>query len=263
MLAPPNHVRRVDVPEDQVRACLSRGYILDPFPDTRGELHAALPGKHRGRTAIVFGSGPSMRLYPRSTIIGLSDKLNAVRWAVNDAWRVLDGRDCPADYLVILDDHYYRDRRDNVRAYLARYRNCLPAFAFDLNEPVAYLRLHINIGDTPDTSPPYSCNEYFHGNSSGITAIQMAMHAGCNPIYLLGHDCAPAPDGTTHGFGNRDKGKYPQGLTMLDGYKTIHEHASRLGVRVVNLSPIGLVRERVAFERASVEEVFNDNAEQR
>lgn len=257
LLAPPDFSRRVDVPAWLVAGRLAEGWRMDPAADTRDELQRSLPGSHVGSSALVVASGPSAGMADFLSVLRLITERRPVVYAVNDAWRVLGGRSVPADYLVVLDEHFWGLNTADIHAYLRRNPKCLPVVPWELQETRPYYQIPIALNETPDTSPEYRPGHFFHGLSSGIAAVQMAMQAGCNPIYLLGHDCGVAA-GKTHGFGVRSSGElsgaYPQGLEMLAGYDTLRRHAESLGVRVLNLAPAGVGRmdffPRVSFVEA-------------
>lgn len=235
----PNGRTRVDVTQRLVKERLAEGWIIDPFPDDRGELQVKLIDHHKGRAALVCASGPSLAQFGpflREYIPGT----DMVVWGTNCVFNVAGGEPLPCDYLVVLDDSLWEQNHRQFMRYLKQYPNALPCLAFNPQEDLRYHFVGINMGKTPDTSPEYEPGSYFHGSSSGVAAIQMAMHCGCNPIYLVGHDCGTI-DGKTHGHGVRSdhelRDNYPQGLTMLAGYGVVAKHAKQIGVEIYNLSP--------------------------
>lgn len=255
-LLAPDGVRRVDVPLSMVERKLAEGFAIDPNPDSRPELEASTNGRHKGRPAIVVAGGPSAKLVDREVLLRFCAEQRCVRWAVNDAWKVCGGRSFPADYLVILDDFFWAEFRRPIGAYLMENPGCLPVTCFDIDEALRYQRLAIGRSLDPKDGHPYDPGgPYFHGQSSGIAAIQMAMRCGCGPIYLLGHDLC-AHKGASHGFGSRGGGgpveSYPQGDLMRPGYTLLAKHAAGLGVRIVNLSPVSTIND---FERAELQGV--------
>lgn len=259
MLAPPHHTRRVDVPTEHVKDRMADGFIKDPFPDTRGKRYAEWPDRFKGRPAVVVASGPSTAmLAEQGELTKLIEQTGAVVFTTNDPWRCAKGKPVPSDFLVILDETFWMAWREELDKYLAAHRDCVPCLCFDPMMDVDYHPLNINIHATPDTDPSYEVGCYFHGLSSGIAAIQMAMQAGCDPIYIVGHDCCVA-NGKTHGFGVRTSeelsGDYPQGKSMLAGYGVLAKHAASLGVRVLNLSGVSAL---TCFPLVTPQEVISN-----
>lgn len=233
--------RRVNVPDSLLADKLDEGFVVDPFPDETPNLHKSTPGRHVGRAAFIAGCGPSMAMVRRDAITNFVRENNCVLWVVNSPWNVCNGLPLNgADYLLMLDENFWISNRDKIVVYLLENPQCLLVVGWQLQEDRKYQRIAINIGAEAKTNPQYRVNSYFHGNSSGVAAIQMALHCGCNPIYLLGHDCTIS-NGMTHGNGVRRESelvnKYPQGKTMVDGYNHVAKQAKELGRRVVNLSP--------------------------
>lgn len=236
--------RRVDVVKTLVAERLLDGYIRDPRPDDRPDLSASLPGKHQGRVALIAATGPSLSSVPLHTLEALVARENAVVWGVNDVWRSHREGALGCDYYVVLDERYLTTHAEPVLAYLGKFPKCLPCFAFTPDLDLRYYELRIDMHKTPETDPEYVRSHYWHGLSSGVAAVQMAMHAGCSTIYLIGHDCRAAGP-KTHAFGRRSvdeaKGNYPQGSRMLDAYAVLSRHAKALGIDVFNLSAISAI----------------------
>lgn len=241
----PDRITKADVPGEILKEKLRDGWVLDHFPDDRGELFASLPGKHRGRGAIVIASGPSSGLVKMDDVTDLIAEEDLIVLATNDADRSMGGKPVPSlDYLVILDDNLWADREDKLIDLLRKNEGSIPITAFTISEDVRYIYAPFAINEDPNHKGPanidYVVGRLFHGWSSGVAAIQLAMWMGCSPIYLLGHDLQVA-GGRTHGFGVRDVGEksrnYPQRDKMFAGYETIAYHAQKTGTKIVNLSP--------------------------
>lgn len=241
--------RKADVPGEILKEKLRDGWKLDPFPDDRGELYAGIPDKHKGRSAIVIASGPSSGIVDREAVADLIRHENLVVFGVNDADRSMGGKPVPRlDYLVILDDHLWDDRLPKLLPLLDANPGSLPITAFTIQEDVRYIYAPFSFVEDPNTKGPanipYIVGQLFHGWSSGVAAIQLAMWMGCRRIYLLGHDLQVA-HGRTHGFGVREAGEknrnYPQRAKMFAGYETIAYHAQQIGVEIINLSPCSAI----------------------
>lgn len=253
-----------DIPLGFVEDRKGKGWTICPEPDLRPELSRTAVGRHAGRGALVLGAGPSMSMVDPLRLRSWSRAKNLVVWGVNDVYQCCGGAPFPgADYLLILDDNFWHTRRDAIRQYLVdslRWRGdgttTTLVLHFDpCDEAVGYQRIAVNMDATPDRAGPYQAGKFFNGHSSGIAAVQMAMHCGCSPIYLLGHDCQVA-GGKTHGAGVRSGEElaagYKQGRDMVPGYGVLAKHAGELGTRIVNLSPVSALE---CFERRSLDEV--------
>ncbi len=244
---------RVDVANELVKAKLADGYLKDPTPDDRPELISGLVGKYRGRAALVVASGPSVAIAGHRAIEDFRRRHKPVVWAVNDVWRVVNGDPLPAaDYLVVLDEEFYNNNGPRIREYLAEFPGCLLVTPFTVAIP-RYIEIPIELGSEPHTGPEYRPCHYFHGSSSGVAAVQMAMQAGCNPVCLLGHDLTTYK-GSSHGFGKRNadevRSDYGQKSMMFPAYDLLARHCAPAGCKIVNLSTISAIR---SFPFASID----------
>jgi hypothetical protein len=149
--------------------------------------------------------------------------------------------------LVILDEPFFEEHSSAVRLWLEPLRpKGLLALCFDPpTVPVGwptypdYLGLPLDIAVHAHDAPAYSTARLYHGESSGCAALQMALHSGASPIYLIGHDCRVIGD-RTHAWGVRSVVEradgYRQGKGMIAGYDLASKHAASIGVPVFNLS---------------------------
>lgn len=243
MIAEPGG-RRVDVEEADIPSKLERGWRVDTFPDDRAEIALGLRGKYPNKPALVIATGPSTAMAGKK-LATFVNRVKPVVWGVNDVWRVMDGKPIgPCDYLVVLDRGYWEQYAEEYRAFLRERPECIACLNFTPWEDLRHFEVPIGTTNTPEKKPPYIVGEFFHGGSGGIIAVQMAMQAGCNPIYLIGHDCR-AVGKRTHGFGSRSaeeaSAKYVQGQAMLAGYAVLAEHAKQQGVQIINLSEVSAI----------------------
>lgn len=246
-----------DIPTAYIRDRQAMGWVVCPEADPRPFLHGSTVNRHLGRDALVIASGPSAGSVPVDRLRAWADAAGLVTWVTNNAHSICGGSPFPrADYLAILDDNFWFTRREKLAAYLHANPLCVPVLGFDPGDcALSYQRVVVDMNRTPNTAPAYVPNEYFHGNSTGIVACQMALHCGCRSIWLLGHDCKTI-GGKTHGDGVRCAEElsngYKQGRDMLAGYATLAAHAAALGVRITNLSRDSAVE---CFPRATFEDV--------
>lgn len=198
-------------------------------------------GAASGDEAFVCANGPSAALYEPDEIrrFGL-DKLVI---GCNDVWRVLRGEPLECDFFVILDTKFNEDHYKPIRAY-TEMRDAIPVTHFEMD--IRHMRVPLDmtcdsqLEVRKDEPAKFNPGTFFHGHSSGVAGVQLAMHMGVRRIFLLGHDLTVTPS-RTHGFGDRHKERetgYQQGLTMRSGYDLLALHAQELGVEIINLSPI-------------------------
>lgn len=261
LVAPPGYTRRVDVPLDLVEENLRRGFRIDPMPDDRAEIANALAGSLVGRSALCMASGPSMVAWPYEDLSALASLCTC--WATNNAYEACGGLPVPrCHYLTILDSDFWDRNRAAIRKFEGE-TGCLPCLCFQPSEAIRYMQLAIPFSKTPESGPPYQPGHYWHGNSSGVAAVQMALHARPRRVFLLGHDCTVA-GGRTHGSGVRSsdelRQKYPQGRNMLAGYSLLAKHAAQLGVEIYNLSPWSAVKDFPVLSIKQAVELARKNA---
>lgn len=176
-------------------------------------------------TFVCLASGPSLsredvercRESP-TTVICVND---TYRWA---PW---------ADYLYAADAGWWDWHIKQVRETFCGQLYTIPNAAVD--------RYGLNwIQDAVDAdgvSPPGLGREQIHhGSNSGYQAVNLAYILGADRILLLGYDMKPAPDGTTHFFGDhppelRRNSPYGQ---FFEAFETIDPDT--YGVEIINCS---------------------------
>jgi hypothetical protein len=264
MLAPPEYTRRVDVACELVAQRMSEGWRVDLFPDNRDVYYRDWIGHAVGRPAVVVANGPSAGHIDPAALAGYIGASGAVVITCNAAWRLrcLTGLDrvqlVSPPLLVILDDHFLDQYRAEVLAFLEFTKPAARlALCFDpsTGPPLDYMRLPLDIALHSHTRPEYNPARLFHGESSGCAGLQLALHSGADPIYLIGHDCTVI-GGHTHSWGVRSSSElldgYPQGRAMLAGYALAAEHARALGRRVFMLSDQSAIKDFPVCDPADV-----------
>jgi hypothetical protein len=101
----------------------------------------------------------------------------------------------------------------------------------------------------------------WNGNS-GAAAISMAVHFGVKKIVLLGFDMALDANNVSHWHGSHNPGrqvsinkrKAPPFTRHMMGFPTIAADALRLGVEILNCSPISTI---TVFPKVSLKEVLD------
>lgn len=101
----------------------------------------------------------------------------------------------------------------------------------------------------------------WNGNS-GASAIDFSIKMGASKIILLGFDMTISKDNLTHWHGGHKQGSMAKNLAgmpynrFLQSFKPIKEDCDRLGIEVINTSPISRIKE---FPFMSLEKCVNIN----
>lgn len=258
LLTPPDkngYQRKVEIHPDRLKEKLADGYVVDPDPDTRVELRRKAE-EHKDRPAFIIAGGPSAGLIHPDAVGKFIADYEPVVFATNNVFNVLGGHEVPTcHYHTVLDDAFWAGNYSKIIDYYSRHPETVALVGFQMQQSFPHIEINTNLVPVGyDYMPPYTQWRYFHGMSSGCASVQFAIHARCNPIYLLGHDLT-AYQGMTHGFGVRCVGElkqnYPQGKIMIDGYNLAARHAKELGIDIVNLSPISVLD---CFRKAKIED---------
>jgi len=201
---------------------------------------------HKDQVALIVASGPSSGMITQQYLEKFREhykEQGTVIIGTNNVWNVASGSPLFADYGVILDRDFLAKNQGPMNTYRKLNPAFIPVLGFKPRNDVLGKWHQINIltDRTAEFEPAYEFGQYFHGLSSGVAAIQFALHCGVSKILLIGHDLC-CHEGKTHGNGKRnnielDK-NYPQGRDMMIGYMWVYEQAKSLGVDVLNLSPI-------------------------
>lgn len=193
---------------------------------------SALRGAYSGRSALVMGSGPSLRLlrdrdrliewsYGKTTIkipdTSQQDRArNHITIAVNDA--ILKVPD--ADFYITGDPRMMYYKHWLVVKYFSSCKMVMPSFGpprehyhqdgVDFSRVVIYTRRE----DAADWKISKNSNVFLGEMNSAIAGVNLAVVLGCSPIYVIGCECRmeedkkycwefsgePGPGGTISGF---------------------------------------------------------------
>ncbi|HVU15771.1 MAG TPA: 6-hydroxymethylpterin diphosphokinase MptE-like protein [Candidatus Didemnitutus sp.] len=160
----------------------------------RRRLPAAWRGALRGRAAFVCGSGPSL---DRSAPALAPFSRHGIVIASDSALRTLAHAGITADFAVTIDATKSPDKclpvGQHPRHVVASavgdpaWVKAVPAgsLAFAASRQITTVWLGENGVSAPDFS---------EAENSGATAIELARHLGCSPIYLFGFDLAVDAD---------------------------------------------------------------------
>jgi len=244
----------VEVRPEDVEGCLERGFkrvtgIDAHIPDINHNFVHTRIDRHVGRHALVIGNGPSVRGIPPQLMQAFVKKHDALVIGTNnmfDLWGTEEP--CPCHYWVILDKVFWWNNKNKIHAarqWMKEHHHVAPimVFHFDPQQLMIYERIVVDTAHDAMFHPKYEANVYPHGESSGVAAINHALHMGCSTLYLTGHDLKLDDQGNTHGHGVRDEERrgYTQGEGMLPGYEVCAMWARQLGRKVWNMSPISVI----------------------
>lgn len=144
---------------------------------------AALRDKHKGRRCFIIGNGPSLNKTPIERLA------SEVTIGCNGIFLLFDRMGFEPTYYTVEDVLVAKDRR----AEIARIRTSTRVFPFDLQrllEP-GQEALWVQFMRKYDGFPRFTddfVREAFWGGTVTYLNLQLAVHLGCNPIYLVGID---------------------------------------------------------------------------
>lgn len=216
-----------------------------------------------GKTAILFGGGPSLTLEQVETACQACQNGRCKAIAVNDAYLVAPW----ANVLYAADSTWWAWHSagvakpalnltaEQVRARFEAFPGercsiqCSGANVDDARIHLLRNRNYPNHGTGLSLNP----TELVTGRNGGWQALNLAVLAGAKKIILLGIDGRPAADGRTHWSGGHPR-PTPEAAyaeyrrAWADGEKAI----KAAGVRVINASPSSAV----GFEKMALEDAL-------
>lgn len=146
---------------------------------------------------------------------------------------------------------YLVHRRELARAFPGLKISCCPRFANkrkEDSEGIKFLQKDSEHRIGISTNP----TKVAWNNNSGAAAINVAVHFGAKRIRLLGFDMTLDKKGVSHWHGSHgNKTKKPPFGRHLKGFPLIAREARKLGVEILNVSPISIIKEfkKVKLER--------------
>jgi hypothetical protein len=226
-------------------------------PSTRAPQSVdALAGAYAGRTALVVGTGPSLRALPGDVLVRLRHEwAGLVVVGVNQAWR-----HAPLDVAVALRPRHLRAHAEArlggdghaVGRWALRDERAEPgappAAEFDRPDVYAFTATESRRDDLRAAGPGRLSGELFYGGGGQTSALHLAVLMGCRLVLLVGHDMRPL-DGEHQGHYDPESGaryRRPVGWPGYGRYlgwtRALRDRLWRdYGVPVVSLTPfVGL-----------------------
>ena len=203
-----------------------------------------LDGAWHDETCFLIAGGPSLhgfdfeRLRGRGRVIAINRAMEFVPWA---------------DVAFFMDNKFYK------RMHEPRYRAAWDGFEgkrvfLDLIGRPYDDCYHVRSLGRAGLSSSVASGLY-HGNNSGVGALNLALCMKASPIYLLGYDCRHM-NGRAHfhdGYGPRSNENVVRGFAR--DFERQARFVRRLNARIVNLNPASLLR---AYPFSTIDEVLKD-----
>lgn len=252
-------LRALGIPEEKLAA---------PLYDTENRRRlAALKDVHRGRTAVIVGNGPSLRLADLDALAA-SD---AVTFAFNKIYLAYDRTPFRPTYFMV-EDHLVAENNaaaiDAVRGSTRLYRDFLLRWLQPADDAVLF---GLSIEEPKDGRVGFSVDplDLCWGASVTYSALQLALYMGCEKVYLTGIDFTFTMPGVqpkdvlvagaerNHFLpeyrqpGERWNRPRPE-VTQL-AFEAARNHAAAHGCRIFNATRGGALK---VFPRADFDAVF-------
>lgn len=224
---------------------------------------SSVRGKHAGQRCFVIGNGPSLNSSP---VQGLKDDVTI---GCNGIFLLFGKMGFKPTYYTVEDMLVAGDRREEIRKLEGTKR----IFPFDLMPILGddHESVWVNFQRHYDGFPRFTddfAREAFWGGTVTYFNLQLAVHLGCNPIYLIGIDhnyktdvpvekqgsvWTSKTDDPNHFdpnyFGKGYRWHDPNVARMEQAYVKAREHASARGIQILNATVGGKLE---VFPRADI-----------
>lgn len=144
---------------------------------------AALHGKHKGRRCFIIGNGPSLNKTP------IERMASEVTIGCNGIFLLFERMGYQPTYYTVEDVLVAKDRREEI----GRIQGSTRVFPFDLKglllpgQQALWVQFIRKYSDFPRFTDDFVREAYWGGTVTYLN-LQLAVHLGCNPIYLVGID---------------------------------------------------------------------------
>jgi hypothetical protein len=244
------------------------------------ERLASLKGSHNGQRCFIMGNGPSLNVTPLEKLAG------EIVWGVNRCYLLFDRITWRPAFYIAVDDRVVPDNAKEINHIISALPNT--TFFFPLHFRIrrtlrsdsnTYWYHEILLGEEflPDGYFSTDVVAFVRSvRTVTIAAMQLAVHLGFNPIYLIGCDTsytvptssryedrilnsilATRDDDPNHFapnyFGTGKKYHQPNPDRMIFGYIQAKQICDRLGIQVINATAGGQLE---IFPRANFASLF-------
>ena len=206
-----------------------------------------LDGRFKGRRVFIIGGGPSLRGFDFSR---LDDELTI---GINNIIRYYE-----PSILHWLDPETYFKNHEEIDAFQGLKISAQVAKAKDTKGII-----EIKTSNKPSKS--FYSGGFYHSQSSALTALNIAIALGCDPIYLLGIDCGFDEEGRSHFFSDTESHprdakpriyeKFAGYFTKFSEWAESDEWSRGEFPRIFNCSPLS--KEKLPFPYTDLE-LFDD-----
>lgn len=204
-------------------------------------------GSWTGERCFIIAGGPSLTGFDFERLRGKGRVI-----AINRAFEFAPF----ADVLFFMDNRFYMLYHSARDASSAEKWKAFPGIKVFLNMSGRKYEDVYSVRKLGKTGLSNSLRTgIFHGNNSGVGAINLAYCMGANPIYLLGYDCKF--DGNKSHFHSGYTVKQHEGSvrSFAKEFARLDRYLRRTKARVINLNPQSGCK---AFPFGNLEEVLND-----
>ena len=208
-------------------------------------FHEVMPdGAWRGEPCFVIAGGPSLRGFDFERLRGRGRVI-----AINRA----------IEFVPFADIGFFMDNKLYKRLHEPRYRDAWDRFEgrmvfLDLvgrdYDDCYHVRSLGRVGLSASIK-----HGLFHGNNSGVGALNLALCLRASPIYLLGYDMRHM-GGRAHfhdGYGAQPNERTVRGFVR--DFERQEAYVRKLEARIINLNPASGLR---MYPFSTIDEVLND-----
>lgn len=266
---------------------------LNPFLIKNHHKLLDLKNRYRGNRCFIMGNGPSLKR------IDLEKLKNEYVWGMNRCYLLFDKISWRPQFYTAVDDLVVPDICEELNDMVRQNLNTLFFFSDNFfytkvirDKPNIVWFRHRGVDAKKGGDGYFSCkpSKYVRiSNTVTLTAMQLAVYMGFNPIILIGCDTKfVLPDNIiTHGsvfdsgtgelisgynitstkdndpnhfdpsyFGAKRKWHAPNVSGMINGYKNANIVCKRLGIEVTNATKGGKLE---VFTRNDFNDLFEEN----
>jgi len=203
-------------------------------------------GSWKGERCFILAGGPSLDGFNFERLRGKGRVI-----AINRAFEFAPF----ADVLFFMDNRFYMLYHSKDQASAEKWK-AFPGIKVFLNMSGRKYEDVYSVRKLGKTGLSNSIRTgIFHGNNSGVGAINLAYCMGANPIYLLGYDCKFNGNKSHFHSGYTVKNHEGSVRSFAKEFARLDRYLKRTKARVVNLNPHSACK---AFAFGNLEEVLND-----
>ncbi len=254
--------------------------LHDPYVRNYQQRLSELKNSYYGNRCFIMGNGPSLNITP------LEKLQDEYVWGLNRCNLLFERINWRPKFYTAVDTRVVPDNSHEINTMINELHNTLFFFPINFrsygilisnNNTFWYKEISLNEKDLPDGYFSVNVSKYVRAvRTVTIAAIQLAVHLGFNPIYLIGCDTnyrvpesaiyedkekykiiASNNDDINHFstdyFGVGKKYHQPHPERMIFAYQQTKEVCNRNNVSIINATKGGNLE---VFPRINFEELF-------